>query len=304
MTIAQLDLVRRCCRMGFAGLGVLFTLVFVRFTERARHPIVVRALFDDEVVFGLTLVLSLGLVAGLARYAWVRLRSPRPPRPSFWRTGKALLGSLGLYGLGSGLCTAWIMEWDGDEEGAVAFFVLGGIAVAVTSALERGRLPALGLLTGVVLGGSAAMGRIVIGGVREHYLDEIVIFFIFGLFLFPIGYLLLRGLLNLVGGQTAQRGGGHGFGLPLQVVAKDETYLVTVETPGLDDAQAVAATVVGAELHLLVPRPMAKEGTLLYSTRPSGRFPIVVVLPQPLQDPWNVTVAHGLLTVQVAPIGD
>ena len=119
-----------------------------------------------------------------------------------------------------------------------------------------------------------------------------------------LSYLLIRGLLNLVSGRTAEAGGGVGFGLPLQVVAQDGTYLVTIEAPGLADASEVEAKVVGSQLHLVVARPTSTEGELLYSTRCSGRFPVVITLPQRLQDPWNVTVQHGLVTVQVAPIGD
>ncbi len=307
MTAAQFELIRRCIRLALTSVGTLFVLIFVRLTQRARtrgpRGIFDGAIFDDGVVFGIALFASLVIVSGIAAYLVKGLRNPAPPRSSFWRTDKAMFLSIIVFLTGSGLLCAWVTEWEGDDAGGLAFFATGTALVAAVCCSERGRLPALALLLGTFSGSVFALARILFGH-RNRYADEVVAFGLLGLFLFPLSYLLIRGLLNLVASRSDPRGGGVGFGLPLQVIAQDGTYLVTVEAPGLADASEIEAKVSGRQLHLVVARPASADGELLYSTRCSGRFPVVVELPQPLQDPWNVAVDHGLVTIQVAPIGD
>jgi HSP20 family molecular chaperone IbpA len=306
MTASLLELVRRHLRLALTSLGTLYVLIFVRLTQRQQGRssggILSGAILDDDVVFTIAMFMSVVVLAGFGYHLFKSVRNPTPPRPSFWRTDKAMFLSVVIFLIGAGLLCAWVTEWQGDDEGGLAFFATGALVVGTACCVERGRLPALALLAGVFAGSVAALIRIAFG--RDHYAGAIVAFGILGLFLFPLAYLLIRGLLNLVSSRSSETGGGTGFGLPLQVVAQHGTYLVTVEAPGLDDAGEVEAKVSGSQLHLVVVRPTSNDGELLYSTRCSGRFPVVIDLPQPLQDPWDVSVKHGLVTVQVAPLGD
>jgi HSP20 family molecular chaperone IbpA len=306
MTPTQLEVMRRQCRLGMAAVGGMFVLMFVRLSQRASSGPATFSFVPDDV----QLILGIGsAVVGIVILIMLGLRVARQdPKPSWWRTEPALWVAVVTYGVGCGLFLTWCLEVWREDSAMFAMLAVWGLGLLALLP-ERGARPAGAILLAVFVGGLVSLGRINLGSRGSSKSDEVVFCWVIGMFLLPLSFLLLRGLLNVVKSQE----GGDGEGvdpldleLPVQVVARDGTYLVTLEAPGLADAQGVEARVEGKRLHVLVPRTCSDPAEeLLFSTRFRGSFPVVVELPQVLQDPpWSLAVERGLLTVQVAPLGD
>lgn len=270
---------------------------------------------EGRELFGVDLPaeIRIGVALGLGVLAWavlaighVRVRRGREELLwgfHWWATPPALFATCLALGAGLGALGAWTREWAGDEEGFLTLLLGGVIVSALMAVSERGRLPALALLAMVLLGTLVAVVRLELGRGGGARADEVLLTSILLGLLLPLLYLMVSGMLGVLGeADVGDARAGAAAELPFDVLVDGQAYLVAVEVPGLPDASAVELAIEGRWLRLSIPIAAAPDD-VVYSTRRRGRFPLEVELPRSLQDkPWGVEVAHGVLSVRVAPL--
>ncbi len=296
--------------MALLGMGAIGLFMFGQVSQRAAVNGWPALPWTSPLPDGLLLAVgaALGLATpALALFLFVReARRGAPPSVSWWRSVWALWVALPSFGAGVGAFGAWLTEVGTADAGGGLSLLLLVAAGAVLVATERGKAPILALTAAVATGTLVAFARLLMGGFRERYAPDALLLGIVLMLAAPVGFMVLRALLELNQRTAVPRREARGrTPLPVEVVVQDGSYVVVVEAPGLADTAGVEAQVEGPTLRLLVPRPAAPAAETVFTTRASGRFPVEVQLPRLLQDPpWSVGVEHGLLRVQVAPVGE
>ncbi len=280
--------------------GLLLLLCFTRPSEWTWTWTWTYSPRTNEVVWlGLTGWLALQLVAvALALAAAARGRSSDGSRLRL----EVLTSAAAVQGLGAGVFAARALELASDESATVVLCLMHVSMVATLAAIERGLRP-LAPLSGYSL--AFALGLLLEVHARglERWRDEAPQVALATWIGCLTGYLLVRGLWNLVAERSAGSSGGAlgGASLPLEVLERAGGWRVRVEAPGLTSARGIELEVEGphlrAHLHLV---PSAPPAALLFSTRRVGSFTVEVPLPGPVRpQPAAVAVAHGLLVIDL-----
>ncbi len=219
----------------------------------------------------------------------------------WWDNSPALLITCGVYGLGTGLLVTWFLE-QRISEGALLGFLAAVFGTLALSAVERGRLPILGIVIAILSAALVSLIRIaMINRIGRWDEEEVIISALTALIVLPIGYLLIRGLLILVSGRTHD--GSQGLlstPPPFEVRLVEERLVVRVEAPGLRSAEGVEVSVDGLTVTLRAPGRTPPADGLLFSTRPYGPLHAKVVLPAATNGPVTTSVENGVITVSLS----
>jgi HSP20 family molecular chaperone IbpA len=229
----------------------------------------------------------------------------------WWDRGwKSLVLVCLAFGVGVSSLGTFCMEYGSRNLSPVLVFLLPILATLALAACERGRRPLAGLFLAIGAGLVQAILRL---GQTDHGrlgfwdLEDLFGLTLTFAILLPMLYLVAKGMIVLVGGQL-----GQGAATPLQarspaleLVRRDGVYLVRLEAAGAGDVGDVQATVYdGVQLDVTVELPQPSTEGLLFTTRRSGPLRVRARLPVPVEaEPRDVSVAHGLVEVALAPRG-
>jgi HSP20 family molecular chaperone IbpA len=230
------------------------------------------------------------------------IRARQEKKTGWWTGSAALLVTSLIYGLGTGLLSTWFIE-QRIGEGILLGFIAAVFGTLLYSAVERGRLPVLGIVIAVVSAALVALTRIaMVDRIGRWDEGEVLGFALFALVALPLSYLLIHGLLILVSGRSDDSQGILAAPPPFEVRLVEGGLLLHIEAPGLDSAAGVEVDVDVDGLRVTVRAPSRVPPTdgLLFSTRPFGALHTTVVLPQPVKGNADARVENGLISLRLA----